>query len=392
LLHLITDEDDQSVQILAIYALSRRGERGLVEPLRLATKDTKNVWRLRSLEGLARIALPQDAPWFEEQLSGDLSGHSAAARAALWRGLAADPGRAVVFWKKRPPKRDEGSLRPEQERHAALRALAPYVPEDAVVAEFKASEQQAKGAERDKDLVRALAVTPGARAEGEVQGLFTSGRYVCDLVGARLELEASLEARIRRYEALLGAPPPGTDTQALARALEGDKLQLARIEPLAKDAGERLAAWVKGGKRPCRAEVDEARLERLEGVVGLLKEAAPDARLAAVRFLGRDPRWEHAPALAASLRDADAEVRRGARDGLTRLAGLDMRSREGYLWESWYTRRFGALPAPAVGVAEPDLARLSDFEADRKVRPLPSEPINSPEEAGKSGMGGGGPM
>lgn len=369
-------DPEQFLRFRSLQVMAEHGDRGLVPTARAEAEVQQRVWKLRALEGLARVALPEDLPWFKAQLGAKDGSLSYNELVPLWRGAAADPEAGYKLLQARGA-REEGSLvSPRRELHAALWALTPHVPTEALLQEWDASFGDKNKLRMFRLLVRAAAATPDPAVQERVDQQRDSKRYACDIIGGPLEAEQQWSQQVELLRRSLERAQPEARAD-LERALKLRQADLEALRPLADRAMRDFMGSLSQEGKGCRGEIRGMIPARLEALVEATKDKSPLVRGRAAQWLSREGGWEQLPALAALLRDEDASVRREARDALRILVGMDLRTQDAYLWEGWWARSFGELPQAAFPVKDAQAALASDFQEELKARPLPSPSISS---------------
>ncbi len=363
----LVDSDDPTERMRASRLMGEHGVRSSVPALRKRAEVERRVWRLRTLEALVEMAQPQDYAWFEKQSKDATLGRSYNEDVTIWRGMAAsDPVKAYKALKaERALQGDKLSDRIET---TAMMEIAPHVPAEEVLERVRASVEP-RYRPRLRNLVRALALTPGDEAASEVALLVARDQYTCDVIGARLEREAQLERRIAQLKVAAADPEEGADPALLKARLEQLEADLAWLRPLADNAASKLASRMTS-KAPCRGELGALTRARLEGAIRpLLASPEASARKGAAALVSRHGGWVDAPSIMAVMWDSDEEVRDKAREAMRHILGHDLRLPGGYAWDSWYARTFGPVPAAHFPVKDRAAAAREDYARSLVARP-----------------------
>lgn len=364
----LMDDPEFFIRLASQRALADRKDRGLVDYAKRLVGYEKRVARLRAYQALADVAVPADAKWFRKQLDRDLD--VSTEREEVWRGLAtADPELALATAENiRASKKNPMGW---HEYHNLLLALAPNVPEEAVIAELDAQLPGA-GKRVYQDLAQALARTKGEQAAARADELMKKERWACAIILGRLGAEKEWTARAALFERELAKQDSG-DKAVLQARLAALRADLAWIKPLA-DAAMQAQIDRVPTQGLCRNLGGALSERRLDSLIPLLANANPDVRGAAADVLGRFGAWRHLKDIAALYHDKDAKVRERARLAMRLQVGVDLRRKEGFLWHSWFVHTFGALPKQHRPVEDPAAALAEDFKVINKLRPLDSKP------------------
>lgn len=364
---------------------ARAGSRNIVSTLRQRAQNENRVYRLRALEGLAEVALPQDVGWYQKVLEEDAP-TSYNEALAVWRGLTqADP---EVAWRSFDQRRRAKDARMEARVYDAVLAIvAPHVPAEVVIKEAQ-ERLSARYEPRLGTLASALALTPGPEVDAEITKLLTRKLYTCEVVGAWLEREARLTRQAALFERVAADPAAvGEDAKAIAERLEQVRKSLDVLRPRIELGALKLTERLKRGGDACTGNITELTEARGESLLKpLLGAEEPSARQGALTLLARHGQWAHVPEIMKLYFDVNEQVRGESRAALRAILGHAMRLPGGFIWETWYAHTFGPVPPATFPAQDIDATRAADYERSLLKRPPAREPVSAPQAPRRPGI------
>jgi HEAT repeat protein len=371
----LTRDPELYIRLAAQRALADRGDRGLISSAREIVQVERRVARLRAYQALADVALPEDADWFGKELQTqtiDLS-----SREALWRGYAtAQPEAAWRAAKKQHTRRK--SPIDWHQYHAALRALAPLVPQEDLVRELDERLENA-GKRVYGALAQALSRTRGDVAAARAETLLAQPRWDCEILVGRLSAEKEWGERLTRFRRALAEPGRAdvATLQARVATLEED---INWMTPLAGAAWRAQRERLTSGQPFCRNLGDALTDARLDNLATWLADSSPVVRGRVAHLLGRAGNWRHIPALGAVYHDKSPDVRRKTRLAFRLILGTELRRPEGFLWKAWFVHTFGPLPTQHHPVGDIEETMRKDLTVSAAARPFGAIPNTSQDK------------